>query len=134
MAVGQLRLFSDIFDPLTSTAVSFTLHQGERLILLILLWHLLDDFGADFSNVHPLVKADKVIEQQEFSVLLSDGAYHVIVQNVLDEVSRCVLGVDDPLPGLLNILHQVCGCVRKLLLIDRLKVVSAEAFCEVAVL
>ena len=31
--VGRFLLFSDIFDPLTSTAVSFTLHQGERLIV-----------------------------------------------------------------------------------------------------
>ena len=62
MIVGRFLLFSDIFDPLTSTAVSFTLHQGERLIVLVLLWHLLNDFGADFSNVHPVVKADEIVE------------------------------------------------------------------------
>lgn len=63
MIVGRFLLFSDIFDPLTSTAVSFTLHRGERQMFLILLGHLLDNFGADFSNVHPFVKANKVIEQ-----------------------------------------------------------------------
>ena len=62
MIIGQFLLFSDIFDPLTSTAVSFTLHRGERLIDLVLLWHLLDDFGAHLSHVHPIIKANKIVE------------------------------------------------------------------------
>ena len=62
MVVGHFLLFSDIFDPLTSTAVSFTLHQGERLIDLVLLWHLLDNFWAHLSHIHPIVKADKIVE------------------------------------------------------------------------
>ena len=33
--VSQLRFFSDIFAPLTSTAVSFTLHQVERHLFSI---------------------------------------------------------------------------------------------------
>ena len=62
MVVGHFLLFSDIFDPLTSTAVSFTLHQGERLIDLVLLWHLLDDFGADFTDIYPVIKTDEIVE------------------------------------------------------------------------
>ena len=35
VVVGHFLLFSDIFAPLTSTAVSFTLHQGERHLFSI---------------------------------------------------------------------------------------------------
>lgn len=48
--------------------------------------HLRYDFGAYFTHKHAFVPAVEVVEQEQFSVLLPDSRYYVLVHNVGNKV------------------------------------------------
>ena len=62
--------------------------RDERHIVLVAMRQLRYNFLAYLSENFALVDTGEVIEKQHFSVVNSESAYDIFVQNVRAEVSR----------------------------------------------